>query len=287
MKGRAMKLRDILLAGATVAAMTFSVGVQSAHAAAGFIALEGSDATSLHEDPVYTPELFKYLQGSSSLPVLVYNNAGTSTITAAPLTPKVYSGTLTGLTLSNYSAIYVQAPGTCCGSDPTALAGFGASVNAFVAAGGNLAIQNYSGGAFDGTVPGGAAPAGSIGGAAPPFGITYCSDGETINATGLAKGFTQPPIDGCWSHQGYENSYWLPLGYISLMNSATDLTDAATGGSGRGGLTYADGTQIGSSLLAFGGTLGAPVGVPEPGTLALFGMGLLGLGALRRRKVRA
>jgi hypothetical protein len=101
-----------------------------------------------------------------------------------------------------------------------------------------------------------------------------CTDGETVNANGLAKGFTQPAVLGCWTHQAYQNSYWLPLGYISLIDS-----DPA--------YTFGDGTHVGSSFLVLGGTLGAPIGTPEPATLALFGFGLLGLGALRRRKAQA
>ena len=51
--------------------------------------------------------------------------------------------------------------------------------------------------------------------------------------------------------------------------------------------TFADGTHIGSSFLAFGGTLGAPVGVPEPLTLSLFGAGLAGAYAMRRKAKKA
>jgi hypothetical protein len=242
----------------------------------GFIALEGSDATAFHHDPQYTPQLFKYLQGASSKNVLVYNPAGTidlSGISGGVGTTNVTS--LVGLTLSDYSAIYIESPGGCCQANNTALNGFGASVTAFIAAGGNLSIENYVGGDYDGVVPGGSAPFGTIEG----FGVSNggigggpdCTDGEVVTALGLAKGFTQPPIDGCWSHQAYESTYWEGLGYVSLMASSPLFT-------------FGDGTNKGSSFLALGGSLGDPT-VPEPATWAMFigGFGAIG-GAMRRRQ---
>jgi len=256
------------------------------YADAGFIALEGSDATALHHDASYTPQLFGYLQGSSTLPVLVFNPSGVIDLSAiSGGVATVDKTSLTGLTLSDYSAIYIESPGGCCAADNTALNGFGADVNAFIAAGGNLSIENYIGGGYDGVVPGGAAaPAGSIEG----FGVSNggvgggpsCTDGELVTAFGISKGFSQPPVDGCWSHQAYESSYWEPLGYQSIMASATD---ASTGGSG---FTFADGTQLGSSFLALGGTLGGtggPPPVPEPSTIVLLGGALAILVAGKRR----
>jgi len=267
--------KQIALSGlGLTAALAVTSSAQAA--SAGFIALEGSDATALHHDGLYTAQLFHYLQGSSTLPVLVYNPSGVIDLSGINGGVGVVNKTsLAGLTLSDYSAIYIESPGGCCTASNTVLNGFGAAVNAFIADGGNLSIENYVGGVYDGVVPGGAAPGGTIGGfgvpspAAPGPG---CTDGETINATGLAKGFTQPHVLGCWTHQAYENSYWLGLGYISLIDS--DPT-----------YLFADGTHLGSSFLAFGGTLGTPTtDVPEPATLFLLSAGLIGLGFGRRKK---
>jgi hypothetical protein len=237
----------------------------------GFIALEGSDATTFHQDPVYTPELFKYLQGGSTLDVLVYNPAGTQVITQTGGVAVTYVTSLTGVDLSKYSGLYVESTGGCCTADSTALNGFGAAVNAFVAAGGNVSIENYVGGSYDGVVPGGAAPFGAIEGAGVSNGGVgggpVCTDGETVTAFGVSKGFSQPPTDFCWSHQGYESSYWSPLGYESLIASSTAYT-------------YGDGTGIGSSFLAFGGSLGT-VGAPEPSNLVLLGFGLIALAGMK------
>jgi hypothetical protein len=261
--------RALALAGA----LTMAAVAGAAHASPGFIALEGSDATALHMDPQYTPQLFKYLQGSSSLNVLVYNPAGAidlSGISGGVGTTNVNS--LSGVTLSDYSAIYIESAYGCCTADNTALNGYGSAVSAFIAGGGNLSIENYIGGDYDGVVPGGNAPAGAIEGYTALNGGVgggpICTDGEVTTALGMAKGFTQPPVDGCWSHQAYELSYWGGLGYVDLIHSSPEYY-------------FGDNTNNGSSFLALGGTLGSPR-APEPDTWALMIIGLMGVGAMLR-----
>jgi hypothetical protein len=256
-----------------VFALGASIAVaSSAHATGGFVALEGSDATALHFDAQYTPQLFKYLKGSSAKSVLVLGGIDLSSISGGVAITNATS--LVGKTLSDYSAIYIESPGGCCTADNTALNGYGAAVNAFIAAGGNLSIENYIGGGYDGVVVGGTGtPAGAIEGYTAMNGGVgsgpTCTDGEVVSAFGLSKGFTQPPVDGCWSHQAYEMSYWGSLGYKDLISSSPEFT-------------FGDKSHIGSSFIVLGGSLGTPSDVPEPGTLALFALALFALFAARR-----
>ncbi len=258
--------------------LVFMLSASTALATPGFIALEGSDATSFHQDSTYGPQLFNYLQGGSSKSVLIYNQSGTINIDASTGFTNTYTTDLSTITLGDYSALYVQTPGSCCNGDSNVLNGFGVAVNAFIAAGGNVAIGNYTGGSYDGVVIGGSGtPAGVIEGYAAQNGGVgggpTCSDGETVTALGISKGFGQPPVDGCWSHQGYQNSYWSTFGYVDLIHAAPDYV-------------FGDGTNNGSSFLALGGTLGDP-GVPEPATWAMMLMGFFGVGSMVRRSRRA
>lgn len=246
--------------------------LSSVAAHANQIVLEGSDATSFHHDSLYTSQLFTFMKNGSALPVLVMGTGGV--LSGAPA-GTVYNSTysLAGFTLSDYSAIYFQSPGGCCGApdaSPSISAADKAAIGAAEALGLNITIENYGGGPTWGAILpaavnaltadnfGGITSYGTAGGPG-------CTDGEVFNANGLSKGFVQPGILSCYEHQGYRTSAFTPLGFISLVDA-----DPAYFG------------KDGSALLALGGPLGTPV--PEPTTVALLGLGLAGLAASRKRK---
>lgn len=247
------------------------------------LVLEGSDATALHHDSAYTGQLFTFMQNGSSLPVLILGGSTLSGLAAgqAVLAP---SYSLSGFSLSNFSAVYIESPGTCCTQAMDPVSGNSispadvAAIGAAEALGLNVTIQNYGGGPQWGAIlPAGvnALDASNFGGITG-FGTAGgpgCTDGEVFNANGLSKGFTQPGVLSCYEHQAYRTSAFTPLGFISLVDA-----DPAFFG--------ADG----SALLALGGPLGtpAPSAVPEPGTLLLVGSSFVGMGGLGwRRRVRS
>ena len=249
----------------------------SSAAWANQIVLEGSDATTFHRDAVYIGQLLTFMKGASALPVLTMGTGGAlSGAPAGTVHNPTYS--LAGFDLSKFSALYIESTGGCCTqADHSISAADQVLIGAAEALGLNLTIENYGGGpawgpilplAVNLIVPG------AIGGISDypgHAGGPTCTDREKFNANGLGRGFIQPPVLGCYEHQGYRLADFAALGFISLV----DADPAYFGFS-------PSGAPLGSALLALGGVLGTPV--PEPESIALLGLGLAALAASRKRK---
>jgi hypothetical protein len=253
---------------------------------AGTLALEGSDATALHHDSTYITQLFGFLKAEGGgLPVFVLGGVSLGAPAGADT---VYGAALPATLLGVHSAVYVESPGGCC--DETALSpAVQTTLRGFLDAGGSVAIQNYQGrndiltgfdppsskiGGFD--IPAGGGDAGGAGG---PF----CFDTEVFLPDALLKGFTQPPVLGCWAHQAYDLSFFGPLGFVSLVDSGPQFDSIGSGDWSsflvKGGAISIPGCRLGEVC----GEPGTPTpGVPAPAALLMLGAGLLGIGLTRR-----
>jgi hypothetical protein len=263
-------------------ALALSFSAQPAHA--GTIILEGSDAIGFHcalgvaGACTYRDQAFSAIGGADPRPIAVIGSdvlGDPNTVSSGTHAVMDFSDLTAAGALSQYVALYFLATSGCCSENDALPAGHEADISAYLAAGGTVMIENYIGGpAWDFAVGTGGAGNAHVGGVAGGLPGPGCDDGETVTADGLANGFTQPPPISCWTHQGYQQSFFGPLGFTK---SFFDSPPAY--------LVDNPGLGSFSSLLSNGNTVTGGT-VPEPASLILLGSGLLGLGGTLRRKLR-
>lgn len=243
-----------------------------AGANAATIFLIGSDVIGLHSDTNYiNPVMNQLVAGAGGTnKILFINDYGRSTFT--PYTAGIATfdfaaaSSITSATnLSAYEAIYVDSGGTCCSDPASTLTGSGAfaKLASFVSGGGNLAVGDYAGSAAWDAILGFAGGPGVTGGGAATGPL--CEDPGLSTPGGLAFGFAPSYTEGCFVHQTYNPGFWSSRGYFALQ------TDGAAG------------TRRGDWVTIASGFVD-PAGVPEPASMLLLALGLVGLGFSRRKQ---
>lgn len=242
------------------AAMLFLAALFTGQSAfAGSIFILGTDAVGFHSDQSFINPVMNQLgAGDPSKPILFLNDYSRATLNYTG--PRTFDfqnfAFLSTATLSNYSGIYVDSPGTCCSDPGSSLNPLdSAAVAAYVAGGGSLAIGDYQGHSFwDAALGFVGAPGVAVAG-------PICVDPGISTASGLAFGFDPTYTEGCFVHQEYDPAFWTAQGYFALQ--------VAPDGNF---VTMARGFR----------DPGTPV--PEPASIALFGLAFMLAGAARARQ---
>src|SRR5713226_7025003 len=197
-----------------VAALVAAIVARPTSAAAGTIILEGSDAIGFHSNSnalaaTYRDQVWSAIGGSDARTIAVIGGPVSAAVIGSGTHAITRVSTTAGAgALGNYVALYFLAAGGCCSEDDSLVASASdkANISAYLAAGGTVMIENYIGGAaWDFAIGAGGlgnAHVSGVGGGFP--GGATCSDGEKVTADGIANGFSQPGVMGCWTHQGYD-----------------------------------------------------------------------------------
>ena len=243
-----------------------------AYAVSTTIILSGSDTISFHHVTSEAAAAYNFLSNNGAGAVLVVNDFGAGAgYGGGGFGPFTSVNTLAGVTLSNFAGIMFASPSTCC-SDPGAFAvGHETDLASFVAAKGNLYIEDYLGSAGG---PSFASTWNSVlgfDGSAGVLADTGCTgDPGVPTPQGLAFGYVGGSF-GCYTHQIYDASFFATQGFVSLVDGCNTIGD--TGG------------DICGSVILGSGAAAVAV-VPEPATLMLFGTTAAGLGLARWRQRR-